>query len=244
MTSTATDRDIQRIARQTVGAGSYVQLSITDTGFGMTPDVCQRIFEPFFTTKATGKGTGLGLSVVHGIIRQSGGHIHVLSEPEAGTTFLLWLPQVSAPASSPDVRTHQSPFARKGRILLVEDEAGVRHLIRDSLLTQGHEVQEAGDAASALQFLVDPNATHDLLITDMVMPGMTGTQLAAAAIERQPALPVLYISGYANHEPLRCDLRRPPEYSGREVFLQKPFSPSQLIQTVHQILQSAAPESP
>jgi CheY-like chemotaxis protein len=213
--------------------GSYVRLSITDTGTGMTPEVKTHLFEPFFTTKGLGKGTGLGLSIVYGIVRQSGGEISVASEVGRGTTFQVFLPRVEAPPAS-DTPANASATARAGgheTILLVEDEEIVRGMLVEVLRAQGYNVLDAKHGPDALNIASRYSKPIHLLITDMLMPEMNGSELANRLLAIRPNLPVLYISGYSDDEARRLGkVDKPAE------FLQKPFRPDILLDKARQIL--------
>ncbi|HEY6215964.1 MAG TPA: ATP-binding protein [Pyrinomonadaceae bacterium] len=215
-----------------VDPGEYVMLAISDTGCGMNEETRQRIFEPFFTTKESGKGTGLGLSMVYGIVKQSGGNIWVYSEEGRGTTFKIYFPRVTAEAE--EYRRVGNTFEMpKGSetILLVEDAALVRTLARQVLETAGYKVLEAASAEAALT-ICEPNGTRiDLLLTDVVMPGMSGNDMSKILLARQPDMPVLYMSGYTDeaivqHGVLEAGIN----------FLQKPFSPGALALKVREVL--------
>jgi two-component system cell cycle sensor histidine kinase/response regulator CckA len=174
-----------------------VLITVTDTGTGMAPDVCARVFEPFFTTKGLGKGTGLGLSVVHGIIEQAGGKIEITSELGVGTSLLITLPHVDAPVDAlDDVAAACSRGNEK--IIVVDDDMFVRRATSRSLRSRGYDVLEASDGQTALRLLRDHGRDVSLLVTDVVMPGMDGCQLATIARERRPSLKVLYMSGYTD----------------------------------------------
>jgi CheY-like chemotaxis protein len=180
-----------------VEPGQFAMIAITDTGFGMTPDVAARAFEPFFTTKSTGKGTGLGLSQVYGFIKQSRGHIKVYSEPGAGTTVKIYLPRLAAEAV--DIKRGAQPPPRTGDrseiILVVEDDALMRRLATEALHELGYTVFDADGAASALATL-DRVVDVKLLFTDVVMPEVNGKKLAEEALRRRPGLKVLFATGY------------------------------------------------
>jgi PAS domain S-box-containing protein len=183
-------------------AGSYVLLAISDTGAGMDFETQSRIFEPFFTTKGT-KGTGLGLSTVYGIVKQSGGYIWVYSEQGKGTTFKIYLPRVAEAAQSP-VQTGVLPEAFAGApgtetILLVEDEANLRYLARQFLEKQGYRVLDAADGALAMQIAQEREGVIHLLLTDVIMPGMNGRELAQRVLQLRPGTKVLYMSGYTEN---------------------------------------------
>ena len=182
--------------------GNYVMLAISDTGAGMDFETQSRIFEPFFTTKGT-KGTGLGLSTVNGIVKQSGGYIWVYSEPAKGTTFKIYLPRVEEAAQNP-VQTSVLPEVFAGApgtetILLVEDEANLRYLARQFLEKQGYQVLDAADGALAMQIALAHEGVIHLLLTDVIMPGMNGRELAQRVLQLRPGTKVLYMSGYTEN---------------------------------------------
>jgi len=216
--------------------GEYVMLAISDTGCGMDEETRQQIFEPFFTTKEPGKGTGLGLSMVYGIVRQSGGNIWVYSEEGTGTTFKIYFPRVTAEAQEYK-RTNDSAEVPKGceTILLVEDAAPVRTLARQVLETAGYCVLEAESAEAALKVCERINGTRiDLLLTDVVMPGMSGNDMSRILLARQPDMPVLYMSGYTDDAIVQHGVLEPGIN-----FLQKPFSPGALAVKVREVLDAA-----
>ncbi len=214
--------------------GRYAFLAVTDTGAGMSRELQNRIFEPYFTTKETGKGTGLGLAVVHGIVKEAGGNIEVVSEIGAGAAFKIYLPQLESfesqppapvPAAVPNIPTGVEI------ILLVEDEDSVRALAKNVLAGLGYHVLEADDGAEALRLLDDfPGEIH-LLITDVVMPHLGGRELVQRVAARFPDLCVLYVSGYADDEGVRDGA-----ILEKVNFLQKPFSPSALAMKVRESL--------
>jgi len=214
--------------------GSYVVLSVTDTGSGMSPEVRSHIFEPFFTTKEKGKGTGLGLATVYGIVKQSGGYIWVYSEPNLGATFKLYLPRVDAPPEP--LQPVLAPVAScrgSETLLVVEDEEGVRVLVRDYLRMKGYTVLEAQHGEEALRIASEHSGAISLMITDVIMPGMNGRELAQRMAIVRPATKVLYMSGYAENAVYRKGVLEPgcP-------FLQKPFSPPHLGRKVREVLGS------
>jgi CheY-like chemotaxis protein len=219
----------------TVPPGAYVALAVRDTGCGIDPATRARIFEPFFTTKESGEGTGLGLATVYGIVRQSDGYIAVESEPGRGSTFTVYLPRAPAPldtsAPAPPV-----PGAATGTetVLLVEDDGQVRSLARAALQAAGYSVLEASGGADALRISGEHPGTIDLLLTDVVMPGMSGQELADRLVAHRPHARVLYISGYA--EPA---LAHQGQTNGPDIVLQKPFGPGALVRRVRQILDIA-----
>ncbi len=207
--------------------GRYARLSVSDTGSGMSPDILQRLFEPFFTTKDQGKGTGLGLSTVYGILRQVGGDIAVESLVGKGSTFSVLLPVVSGVTVT---RKENGPVAEldsKGEgILLAEDEASVRTLVCRVLRNAGFTVHEARHGREALRILAQGRTIH-FLVTDIVMPEMSGYQLAQEVRKVLPTLPVLFISGYADEAMLKA-----ASASERSSILMKPFSPTELLRRI------------
>ena len=211
--------------------GPYVRLVVSDTGAGMPPEVKARIFEPFFTTKGVGRGTGLGLSVVHGIIKQSGGHIEVESAAGTGTTFTIYLPQArEAPAPQ-----RQEEGERKAHgvetILLVEDEEAVRHLLARGLRSHGFTVLTASDGVEALRLARDHRGVIDLLATDVIMPNMSGRDLVNSLRREHEGLKVLFMSGYTDDTLLRHGI-----FEQREAFLQKPFALQAFAAKVREML--------
>jgi PAS domain S-box-containing protein len=208
--------------------GRWVMLSVSDTGIGMPPEIAARVFEPFFTTKEPGRGTGLGLSTVYGIVAQSGGQIALETEIGVGTTFRIYLPAADV-CTGADARA-PAGSARGGTetILLVEDEPGVRRLIRTMLERQGYAVLEAADAEEATS-LAGGDGTIDLLLSDVVMPGTSGVDLAQHLLGVRPDLKVLHMSGFAMAP-------HGGELSPNVGFLQKPFTPDALTRTVRECL--------
>lgn len=215
-----------------VREGRYVLLCVSDTGTGMTLETQAHIFEPFFTTKAQGKGTGLGLATVYGVVKQSGGFIWVYSELGKGTTFKIYFPRVDQPVEQRD-SAQPSAEAPRGTetILLTEDERDVREVAREFLESGGYTVIEARDGMEALGLVEKHEGAIDLLITDMVMPRMTGQELAARLKEQRPKLRMLYMSGYSERA-AADSLRSEPGVR----LLAKPFSRSALLRTVHELL--------
>ena len=215
-----------------VAAGPFVRLSVTDTGIGMTPDVRERIFEPFFTTKASGKGTGLGLATVYGVVHQSGGTIEVVSEPGQGSCFNVYFPQVIDAPDTVAVQPH--PHAPGSEmILVVEDESSLRDMTARMLESAGYRVMTARNGEDALELLHDYPAI-DLVITDVVMPGMSGPDLAQRLSAARPRLKVLFVSGYTDDK-----LGAVLTMNGAN-FLPKPFTVTVLTRKVRQILDAAA----
>ncbi len=211
-------------------AGSYVMLAVTDTGAGMDAGTQSHIFEPFFSTKGAGKGAGLGLSSVYGIVQEHGGWIDVYSELNHGTTFRIYLPESTTGPASPTPAVRESPRERTGTILLVEDQAAIRMLAEDVLTEAGYRVLGAGNGAVALRIVNERKGGIDLLVTDVVMPEMSGPDLAAQLIRNQPKLRVLYISGYTDHALLRRGV-----IEEGAAFLQKPFLPESLLAKIDEL---------
>jgi CheY-like chemotaxis protein len=216
---------------------SYVTLRMTDTGVGMGPEVQARLFEPFFTTKSVGKGTGLGLSVVHGIVSQSGGLVDVESTPGAGTTFTLYFPKSEAAGGESAVEMGPVRVRHRGteELLVVEDEEPVRRLAVRTLRAAGYQVREAADGLKALELLNQPGQPPiDLLVTDLVMPNLSGRELAEEMAQRQPGIRVLYTSGYTDDAIVRHGILQ-AEVS----FMSKPYVPLTLLRRVREVLDRA-----
>jgi two-component system, cell cycle sensor histidine kinase and response regulator CckA len=216
--------------------GPYAMLKVTDTGCGMDAELQSHIFEPFFTTKEKGKGTGLGLATVYGVIKQSGGYIWVDSEVGKGTTFRIYLPEVSASATepAPEVKTSVKVAPDRRTILVVEDEKSLRKLTRKTLSEAGHKVFEAGDAAEALEISRKTKDTIDLLLTDVIMPGMSGKKLADVLLAERPGINVLYMSGYTDGE-----IATQGVLEQGTAILRKPFTRDELMRQVENSLVSA-----
>ena len=218
-----------------VRQGRYVLLAVSDTGTGMNAETQAHIFEPFFTTKPQGKGTGLGLSTVYGVVKQSGGFIWVYSEVGRGTSFKIYLPRVDQPVEGIGIAPTVSEAPRGTEtILLAEDEQDVREVAREFLESGGYTVIEARDGAEALKRVEKYEDAIDLLVTDMVMPGMTGQELSTRLLESRPEIRVLYMSGYS--ERAAVDSAR-GDSSMR--LLSKPFSRWALLRAVHEILKQS-----
>jgi CheY-like chemotaxis protein len=215
--------------------GNYVMLAISDTGVGMDNETQSRIFEPFFTTKGA-KGTGLGLSTVYGIVKQSGGFIFVDCQPQRGTAFRAYFPRVDGredAAAAQDTLGLPRPDHGQETILLVEDETNLRRLARQYLETQGYKILEAEDGAAALQIVAGHKGTIDLLLTDVIMPGMNGRELAAHISQQLPDVRVLYMSGYAENA-----VGQDGMLDAGINLLQKPFSLPALKDRVREVLDS------
>ena len=212
--------------------GRYVMVAVTDTGIGMDAETQARIFEPFFTTKGPGKGTGLGLSTVYGIVKQSGGSIWVYSEPGKGTTFKVYLPRVEE-AAAESVTPSASSLPARGTetILLVEDEPSILALSRRILEERGYRVIDAGSGKEALERVQREVGPIHLLLTDLVMPDMAGTELASRMQKLNPDLRILFMSGYTDDGVVRNG-----QLGKRHAFLQKPFAPQTLARKVREVL--------
>ena len=223
--------------RMIVEPGSYVVLSVTDNGIGMDAETQSHIFEPFFTTKEMGKGTGLGLATVYGIVKQSGGSIWVYSEPGEGTTFRIYLPRVDEMTTTMEVESAAQRLLGRGdeTILLVEDEDIVRALAKEILLEYGYTVLTASNGREGLKVSREFTERIDLIVTDVVMPQMSGHELAENIRAARPEMPVLYMSGFTDDAVVRHGV------SAQEMcFIQKPFSPESLAIKVREVLDNQA----
>jgi PAS domain S-box-containing protein len=220
-----------------ISPGPYVLLAVSDTGIGMNAEIQARIFEPFFTTKEKGKGTGLGLATVYGIVKQSGGYIWVFSEVGKGATFKIYLPRSDEDIESVARRDRTKAQQGTETLLLVEDEDAVRSLVRNVLQENGYNVLEAGGGEEALRVSEEYRGPIDLLVTDVVMPQMSGPELARCLANSHPQTKVLYISGYTDYAGLQL--------GGLDTgagFLQKPFSPEALARKVREVLATPPPQ--
>jgi len=222
--------DNHRRGPQFIRPGRYVTLLVSDTGMGMDRETQSRIFEPFFTTKEKGKGTGLGLSTVYGIVKQSGGYVMVQSELGRGTTFHIYLPLVEGTAEKSSV-TAPDAVGGTETILLVEDEESVRQLVRDTLATKGYEVLEAENGEAGIAAAARHQGSLDLVITDVMMPGMDGRQMVQELIKARPSTKVLYLSGYTEDAILNDG-----SVDRATAFLQKPFTLQSLSRKVREVL--------
>jgi two-component system, cell cycle sensor histidine kinase and response regulator CckA len=212
--------------------GRYVVLAVTDTGHGMDRATRERVFEPFFTTKAPDRGTGLGLATAYGVVQQSGGRIVVESEPGQGARFTIYLPRVDAPARPRTVAAEPARVSGGTEtILVVEDEPALRAITRRMLAGAGYTVLEAGNGTEALALVAALSGPLDLLLTDVVLPGMSGRQLAERLTAVRPATRTLFMSGYTDDAILRHGVLEEP---GRLV--SKPFSPAGLRRRVRDAL--------
>lgn len=214
-----------------VKPGRYVMIAVSDTGVGMTPEIRERVFEPFFTTKEKGKGTGLGLATVYGIVKQSGGNIWVYSEPGQGTVFKIYLPRVDEPLTEEGEKEEIGLFRGVGVILVVEDEEGVRKLVLEMLKKQGYSVLEADDEEEALLICRQYKDTIHLMVTDVVMPRISGPELAKRLVVFHPEMKVLYMSGYADNAIVHHGVLK----EGVN-FIQKPFTIEGLAKKVREVL--------
>jgi CheY-like chemotaxis protein len=222
--------DNHRRGPQFIRPGRYVMLQVSDTGMGMDRETQSRIFEPFFTTKEKGKGTGLGLSTVYGIVKQSGGYVMVQSELGRGTTFHIYLPLVEGVAEKNSV-TPPDAVGGTETILLVEDEESVRQLVRDTLVSRGYEVLEAENGDTGIAAAARHQGNIDLVITDVMMPGMGGREMVQELAKARPATKVLYLSGYTEDAILNDG-----SVDQATAFLQKPFTLQNLSRKVREVL--------
>jgi two-component system cell cycle sensor histidine kinase/response regulator CckA len=216
-----------------VTPGPHVAMIVSDSGHGMDEATARRIFEPFFTTKGPGKGTGLGLAMVYGTVRQSGGYVEVESAPGKGSTFTVVLPRdlghIARPDSPP--RHHATSPRAIETVLLVEDEGSIRQLCRQVLVEQGYQVIDAGSGPDALTRAAAHEGDIDILVTDVVMPHMSGRTLADRMRESRPGIKVLYVSGYTDDAIVRHGVTE-----DAVSFLAKPFSPATLLARVREVL--------
>jgi CheY-like chemotaxis protein len=217
-----------------VDAGAYAALSVTDTGKGILPEHMPHIFEPFYTTKQVGVGTGLGLATVEGVVAQSGGSIQVESNLNRGTTITVLFPLTSEPVIQPRSAGYRlNPNTRsRGRILVVEDEDAVRTIVMRTLQSEGYEVLGAREGGEALRELEEVGGAVNLVVTDIVMPGMGGRQLVAELSRKYRRIPIVWMSGHARESELQRG-----ELSRDEPFLQKPVTADMLLETVAQVIE-------
>jgi CheY-like chemotaxis protein len=213
--------------------GSYAMIAVTDTGVGMDASVRAHLFEPFFTTKEVGKGTGLGLATVYGIVKQSEGYITVYSEPGRGARFKIYLPRIQTPPSTTAASAKERPERGTETVLVVEDEAAVLTLSRRALEAQGYVVLAANDPTDALRVVERHGGPIHLLLTDVVMPGSSGRELADRLVARRPDIRVLYMSGYPGDAVVQHG-----SLPVGSAFVQKPFSPDGLARKVRDVLDS------
>jgi CheY-like chemotaxis protein len=216
-----------------VRTGPYVMLAVSDTGVGMSAETQARLFEPFFTTKELGKGTGLGLSTVYGIVKQSGGNIWAYSVLGKGTTFKVYLPCADGPTEPAISQVVVSTMGGSESILLVEDDELVRKLAQEVLGRKGYRVISTGMIEEALQIAESRQSPIHLVLTDVVMPGMSGGELVSRIQLLRPEVKVLFMSGYADHAIVHHGVIEAGMF-----FLQKPFTPALLTQKVREVLES------
>lgn len=212
--------------------GHYVMLAVSDTGSGMSAEMKSRIFEPFFTTKEHGKGTGLGLATVYGIVKQSGGFIWVYSEPGKGTTFKIYLPHTDMPGGKAR-KSGERPHAANGTetILVVEDNESVRNFVYSVLESRGYKLVKASGSEEAVKLIEGHSVPIHLMLTDVVMPRMSGTELAAHLLQHYPEAKVIYMSGYTDNAIVHHGVLEAGTH-----FLQKPFIPETLAQKIRKVL--------
>jgi two-component system, cell cycle sensor histidine kinase and response regulator CckA len=220
----------------TVKPGRYVMLAVSDTGTGMSPETVAHIFEPFYTTKESGRGTGLGLSTVYGIVKQSGGYVWVYSEVGRGSSFKVYLPRVDEAPETLQVAAVPSGEQKGSEtILLVEDQSQVRELARMTLSQKGYTVLATSSPEDAESACAQHGAEIHLLLTDLIMPGLTGRELAKRLTARHPKMRVLYMSGYTFGITTQSGMSSGLLEDG-VAFLQKPFTPSALSEKVREVL--------
>ena len=210
--------------------GAYVRIAVSDTGVGMDASTRARVFEPFFTTKEQGKGSGLGLATVYGMVKQSRGYIWVDSEPGRGATFKAYLPATAQPSGAQAPANEAGDAVGSETVLLVEDEDAVRALAREVLRRHGYVVLEARHGVDALRVAERHADEIHLLVADVVMPHMSGRELAERLATVRPAMKILFMSGYADHTLVHDDV------TPNAGFLQKPFTPEVLARRVRRIL--------
>ncbi len=234
-TTTVRGEQLPEEVRREIGSVPCVVVSLEDTGSGMDAETLDRIFEPFFSTKGPGRGTGLGLSMVYGFVQQSGGAVDVQSTPGEGSAFRIYLPRAHRPAQESDQPSRPERLHRgKEAILVVEDEAPVRHVLVRTLMRCGYRVIEAGDAEQAMSLATHGQTQFDAVITDVVMPGDSGVKLIGRLREAVGDLPCLFVTGYANDETGKIPV------GPNNAMLTKPFSPQQLTEKLRALLETEA----
>lgn len=214
-----------------LASGRVAEIAVRDTGRGMAPETLQRIFEPFFTTKGVGEGTGLGLATVYGIVKQSGGHIDAASTPGQGTLFRILLPLVDQAGVEPEPAVEETLEGGTETILVVEDEPAVARLAESLLTRLGYRVIAATTPHDALDAAAAYDGRIDLVLTDVIMPGATGTELIEQLAASRPGVATLYMSGYPADDVVRHGVR-----DGAALFLQKPFTLATLARKVREAL--------
>ncbi|MCL4401150.1 MAG: ATP-binding protein [Acidobacteria bacterium] len=217
-----------------VRPGSYVLLAVSDTGVGMDSKTRARLFEPFFTTKGQGRGTGLGLSIVFGIVKQSGGNIEIYSEPNRGTSVKVYLPRVSKGTALDNEAVAHAAAKGSETVLVVEDEDMVRRLVKETLEREGYKLLDASGPAEAQRIVRQYQGTIHLMITDVVMPKLSGRELAKRLSAERPDMKVLYMSGYTDNAVVANGV-----LNSEMAFLQKPFTPAALARKVRSVLEES-----
>jgi CheY-like chemotaxis protein len=230
-----TSRDRQGTA---LAPGEYVRLSVSDTGCGMTEDVKARVFEPFFTTKSEGRGTGLGLATVYGIVDHAGGTIAIDTAPGAGSTFRVYLPAAQEAETSQTGAVAHVQASGTGTVLLVEDEQAVAAVVAIGLRKAGYAVLQASDARQALAIASARPGQIDVLLTDVVLPGMNGRELSDRIVQFQRQIRVLFMSGYSDDAVLQRGVK-----ASSVAFIQKPFSVDALTARLREILSPPSPSA-
>jgi CheY-like chemotaxis protein len=222
------------LAHGVLQAGSYARLAVRDTGTGMDEATIAKVFEPFFTTKEVGKGTGLGLSLVYGIVTDSGGAIEVESRPGAGSTFTIYLPRVASPGLAADEAAGPVERGRGERILIVDDEEALVAVTTEALKRLGYEAEACADGVRALAVFEAAPERFDAVVTDEVMPGLSGTELAAALRRLRPGLPILLVSGYIGPK-----ISERAADAGVDEILRKPLQSRELAAALARALRGA-----
>jgi CheY-like chemotaxis protein len=230
--------DAAAAADSLMAPGSYVMLVVEDTGVGMDRETQAHMFEPFFTTKEMGRGTGLGLSTVYGIVKQSGGYIWVDSDLSRGTTFSIYLPRIAEKAPLVPREGHAGPLWGTETILLVEDEAMLRDMLCETLESHGYTVLVARNGTEAPQTAASYAGVIELMVTDVIMPGLTGPKVVERIAPSRPEMRVLYISGYSDESVVRNGVVSPGT-----AFLSKPFTPEAFLGKVRDLLKAPALEA-
>jgi two-component system cell cycle sensor histidine kinase/response regulator CckA len=245
-TGNVTGDDAARLSYKGMPAADYVRIDVIDSGTGIPPDVIDKIFEPFFSTKEVGKGTGLGLSTVYGIVKQTGGFVYVDSEAGKGTAFHIFLPrhrpeleaqpepQAAADSAAKAAAAEQKPkpdLTGQGTILLVEDEDGLRSLNARGLRSRGYSVIEAANGVEAIEALAEKEGGVDLVVSDVVMPEMDGPTMLKEMRAKNPALKIIFVSGYAE-DAFEKSLPENQQFA----FLPKPFTLAQLVAAVKETI--------
>jgi signal transduction histidine kinase len=225
------DLDAAHVAtRPGISPGRYLMVAVSDTGVGMTPDLIEKVFDPFFTTKPLGQGTGLGLSMVYGFVRQSGGQVRIHSQVGLGTSVKLYLPTTDAQPDAAPIAASPAPHGDGERVLVVEDDAAVRMLVREVLEELHYETVEFAEPLAALPYLASGERI-DLMISDVGLPGMSGRELAETARTHRPDLPILFITGYAENAAIRSGF-----LGANMSMITKPFSLDDLAAKVSQMI--------